>query len=183
MQITINAHATLEDIYEWLSPFAENMPLYFALEVYFPKFRLHPLGRWDQFIQKAEKLKANELWIDLVPIPAMRGKVDLKYKNRECFSINLPEYRKTGLREAWFGTVATKEKQLKVWRAIIRAVRKHTTRGMWIWNDIHSTKAFSDRSGFSARVAAQHAQGLELLPFAGGNRMFIEEPDSASASR
>jgi hypothetical protein len=54
---------------------------------------------------------------------------------------------------------------------------------MWIWNDIHSTKAFSDRSGFSARVAAQHAQGLELLPFAGGNRMFIEEPDSASASR
>jgi hypothetical protein len=179
MQITINAHATLEDIYEWLTPFTEKMSLYFALEVYFPKFRLHPVVRWSEFVQKAQKLKANALWIDLVPIPAMRGKIDLKYKNRERFSINLPEYRKTGLREAWFGTVATKSQQLKVWRAIIRAIRKHTTRGMWIWNDIHETKAFSNRHGFSARVAAQHAQGLELLPFAGGNRLFIEEPGSA----
>jgi hypothetical protein len=182
MQITINAHAKLEDIYEWLTPFTEKMPLYFALEVYFPKFRLHPLARWSDFVQKTQKLKANELWIDLVPIPAMRGTIDLKYNNRERFSINLPELRKTGLREANFGTVATKEKHLKVWRAIIRAIRKQTTRGMWIWNDIHHKKAFSKRHGFSARVAEQHAQGLELLPFAGGNRLFIAEPDSASGS-
>jgi len=182
MQITINAHVTLEDIYEWLAPFADKMSLYFALEVYFPKFRLHPLAHWNQFVQRAQKLKANELWIDLVPIPAMRGQIDLKYKNRERFSIDLPEYRKSGLREVNFGTVATKEKQLKVWRAIIRAVCKNTSRGMWIWNDIHNTKAFSNRHGYSPRVAAQHAQGLELLPFAGGNRLFIAEPDSASAS-
>ena len=84
------------------------------------------------------------------------------------------------MREASFGTVATKDKHLKVWRAIVRAVRKNTTRGLWIWNDIHQTKAFSDRHGYSASVAAKHAQGLELLPFAGGNRLFIKEPVSAS---
>ncbi len=158
------------------------MPLYFALEVYFPKFRLQPFARWSQFVETAEKLKANELWIDLVPIPAMRGEEDTRYKNRERFSIHLPEYRKTGLREAWFGTVATKPKQLKVWRAIIRAVRQHTVRGMWIWNDIHKTKAFSNRHGYSPRVAVRHAHGLELLPFAGGHRLFIAEPDSVQGS-
>src|SRR6187549_1165120 len=110
MQITINALATLDDIYEWIVPFEEKMPLFFALEVYFPKFRLVALKRWRQFVQNAEALKANELWIDIVPIPAMRGKVDLKYKNRERFSINLPNLIKSGLREASFGTLATKQK-------------------------------------------------------------------------
>lgn len=182
MQITIKAHATLEDIYEWLLPIVAKTQLHFALEVYFPKFQLHPFKRWSDFIQKAQKLKANELWIDLVPIPAMRGKIDLKYKNRERFSINLPDYRKSGLREAWFGTVATKQKQLKVWRSIIRTVRKNTIRGMWIWNEIAETKTFSNGHGYSARVAAQHAQGLSLLPFAGGTWLFIEEPEFGSAS-
>jgi hypothetical protein len=181
MQITINAHATPEDIYEWVAPFAEKMPLYFALEVYFPRFLLQPFAHWSQFLPRAEKLKANELWMDLVPIPAMRGKIDLRYQNRERFSISLPQHGKTGLREAWFATMATKLQQLKVWRAIIRAVRKNTTRGMWIWNDIHQTKAFSKRHGFSARVAARHAHGLELLPFGGSTRLFIEEPVSAPA--
>lgn len=179
MQITINAHATLEDIFEWLTPFAETMPLYFAMEVYFPKFRLHPLKRWSEFISKVEKLKARELWIDLVPIPAMRDRVELKYNNKERFFIHLPEYKQNYLREAWFGTVATKAKQLTIWRAIIRAVRKHTTRGMWIRNDIIHTKAFSKRHGYSSRVGTLHDQGLELLPFAGDNRLCIAEPDSA----
>ena len=182
MQITINALATLDDIYEWIVPFEEKMPLFFALEVYSPKFRLVALKRWRQFVQNAKALKANELWIDIVPIPGMRGKVDLKYKNRERFSINLPNLTKGGLREASFGTVATKQKQLKVWRAIIRAIRKHTTGGMWTWNDMHNTKAFSKHHRYSARVAAQHAQGLNLLPFAGGVELFIAEPVISTSS-
>ena len=112
----------------------------------------------------------------------MRGKINLKYKNRERFSIDLPNYTKHGLREAWFNTVAMKPKQLKVWRAIIRAVRKHTTGGMWIWNDMMKRKAFSNRHRYSPGIAAQHAQGLVLLPYGGDNQLFVAEPNSGSPS-
>jgi hypothetical protein len=183
MQITINAHATLEDIYEWLTPFVDKASLHVALEVYFPKFRLHPFTRWSQFLHKAQRLQANQLWLDLVPIPPMRSKVDPQYQNRERFSIYLPVYRNNGLQEAWFTTVATKPQQLKVWRAIIRAVRKQTTRGLWIWNDLHQTKTFSKQHGYSPRVAVLHTQGLELLPLGGSNRLFMTEPDTDSVSR
>lgn len=176
MQITIDAFATLEDIGEWLTPFTKKLPLYFALEIYFPKFRLAPLARWEHFVQTSEQLKANELWIDLVKIPSMRGKIDPKYENRERFFINLPERTRSGLREGSFGTVATKEKHLKVWRSIIRAVRRNTTGGMWIWNDMMKTKYFSDRHRYSAKIAELHANGLRLRPFAGGNEVFINEP-------
>jgi hypothetical protein len=177
MQITINAFATLEEIAEWLTPFTKKTPLYFVLEVYFPKKRFIPISRWEQFVDKARTLKANELWIDLVPIPTSRGKLDPKYKNRERFSINLPEMTKSGFREGWFGTVATKEKHLKVWRSIIRAIRKNTTGGMWIWNDVMKTKGFWDRSRYSPKIAELHAKGLRLRPFAGGNEVFISEPN------
>lgn len=176
MQITIAAFATIDDIRDWITPFAEKTPLYFALVVYFP-YRVIPLTHWDHFVKKTSALRANELWIDLVPIPASRrGKIDPKYKNRERFIVNLPEFRKIGLCEANFGTVATKEKHLKVWRAIIRAVRKRTIGGMWIWNNIHRTKGFSNRQRYSPNVAALHAKGLNLMPFAGGNDVFIDEP-------
>src|SRR5262249_37290507 len=150
---------------------------YFALEVYFPKFRLVPLKRWDQFVRKAQELGANELWIDLVPIPAMRGKINLTYKNQQRFSIHLPKNTPHGLRESWFGTVATKEQQRRVWRAIIRAVRKYTTGGMWIWSAERQVKGFSNRHRYSPAIAEQHARGLILLPFAGGNQLLIREPD------
>jgi hypothetical protein len=177
MQITINAFATLEEIADWFAPFAEKQALHFALEVYFAKRQMVPLARWDQFVDKARAVNANELWIDLVPISVLRGKIDPKYKNRERFSISLPELTKSGLREGWFGTVATKEKHLKVWRSLIRVIRKNTTGGMWIWNDMMKTKGFWNRSRYSPKIAELHAQGLRLRPFAGGNEVFIQEPD------
>jgi len=108
----------------------------------------------------------------------MRGKLDPNYKNRERFIINLPEMTKSGLREGSFGTVATKEKHLKVWRSIIRAIRKNSTGGMWIWNDVMKTKGFWDRSRYSPRVAELHGKGLRLRPFAGDNEVFIHEPNA-----
>ncbi len=176
MQITIKAFATLEEIAEWLTPFAEKMPLYFVLEVYFPKEKFIPLLRWEQFVEKANETGANELWFDIVPIPTNRGNLDPKYKNRERFFIQLPTLTKSGLREGCFGTVAVKERHLKVWRSIIRAIRKNTTGGMWIWNDLTKTKGRSDRSRFSPKIAKLHAKGLMLRPFAGDNDIFIHEP-------
>ncbi len=195
MQITINAFATLDDIAEWLTPFAEKSPLHFVLVVHFPKRfvplarwhfvlvvhfpkRFVPLARWEQFVAKARATKATELWLDLVPIPTARGKLDPKYNNRERFIVHLPEITESGLREGNFGTVATKEKHLITWRSIVRAVRKNTTGGMWIWNGLHKTKGFSDRSRYSPRIAELHAQGLRLRPFVGDNDVFVREPTS-----
>jgi hypothetical protein len=112
MQITINSFATLEEIADWLAPFAAKMSLYLVLYIYFPKPRFVPI-KFDQLVGKARSLRANELWIDLVAIPTKRGKLDTKYKNRERFIINLPQITKSGLREGSLGTVATKEKHLK----------------------------------------------------------------------
>lgn len=176
MQITINAFATLQEIEDWLTPFAAKIPLYLVLYTYFPKDRFVPI-MLEQFVEKTRTLRANELWIDLVPITTMRGKLDPKYKNQERFIIDLPAMTKSGLREGNFGTVATKEKQLKVWRSIIRAIRKHSTGGMWSWNDVIKTKYFCDRSRYSPKIAESHAQGLRLRPFAGDNEVFIQEPN------
>jgi hypothetical protein len=180
MQITINAFATLEEIGEWLTPYAEKMSLHFVLEVYFPKTRFVPLPRWDQFVEIARETKADELWFDLAPIPTTRGKLDPKYKNRERFFIALPAMTRSGsgLCQGNFGTVATDEKHLKAWRSVIRAIRKKTSGGMWVWNDVVNAKHFSDRSRYSPGVAQLHAQGLRLFAFPGGNELFVWEPNA-----
>lgn len=176
MQITINAFASLEEIAAWIAPFAEKMPLHFVFVLYFPK-RYVPLARWEQFVEQARATGAREVWFDLVPILTDGKELDPKYKNQERFFIHLPEMTKSGLREAWFGTLATREKHLKVWRSIIRAIRKNTTGGMWIWNDVMKTKGFWDRSRYSPEIAELHANGVRLCPFAGGNEVFIREPN------
>jgi hypothetical protein len=177
MQITINAFATLEEIADWVTPFAAKMQLYLVLYIYFPKPRFIPV-KLDELVGKARMLKANEVWIDLVPITTLREKLDPGYKNRERFIIQLPAMTRSGLREGNFGTLATKEKHLKVWRSIIRVIRKNTTGGMWVWNDVMKTKGFWNRSQYSPKVAELHAKGLRLRPFAGDNELFIQEPNA-----
>lgn len=176
MQISISAFATLEDIAAWLAPFAEKIPLHFALEVYFPENKVIPLAHWNQFVEISRRLSANELWIDLAPIPSARGDIDSSRRRSHRFFVNLPEWTKKGLREGDFWTLATKESHLKIWRSLIRVVRKNTTGGVWVQNAVTKRSGCWNRSRYSADVAERHANGLRLFPFAGGNEMFINKP-------
>jgi hypothetical protein len=180
MQIKVSVFATRDEIHDWLAYQAGRFVLHFALVRYWPEFKVVPLADWQQFKEQNQAIW--EVWIDLQPVRHnCKGQLSCCSKNQDRLALHLPEMRPEGLRAGNLGTVSEDEGHLKVWRSIIRYFRKQTTAGMWVMNPSSGARGLSKNIRYSPGIAELHRQGLKLLPFAGDNRVFIEEPVSTAA--
>jgi hypothetical protein len=178
LQITVSVFATRDEIRDWLAYQAGRFDLHFALVRYWPEFEVVPLAAWSEFDLHKNAEQWREVWIDLRAVHHQcKGQMDCCSQNKDRLALDLPEMRPAGLREGDLGTLSEDETHLRVWRAIIRYFRKQTTAGMWVLNPSSRAQGFYQNIRYSSGVAELHRQGLQLLPFAGGNRVFIKEPD------
>lgn len=179
MQITVSVLAVRDEIRGWLAYQAGRFDLHFALVRYWPTFEVMPLAEWGEYDQYKDAEQWREVWLDLRPIRHnCKGQMECCSQNQDRLALQLPEVRPEGLREGNLGTVSQDEAHLRVWRAVIRYFRKQTTAGVWVLNPSSGARGFYKNIRYSAGVAEQHRQGLHLLPFAGGNRVYIAEPDA-----
>jgi hypothetical protein len=179
LQITVSVLATRDEIRDWLAYQAGRFDLHFALVRYWPQFAVVPLAEWGEFDQHKDAEAWREVWIDLRPVrDQCEGQKDCCSQNQDRLALQLPEIRPEGLREGNLGTLSEDEAHLRVWRAIIRYFRTQTATGVWVFNPSSGARGFYKNIRYSAGVAEQHRQGLQLLPFAGDNRVFIAEPNA-----
>jgi hypothetical protein len=176
--------ATRDEIRDWLAYQAGRFDLHFALVRYRPEFEVVPLAAWGEFDQHKDAEHWREVWIDLRAVRhRCKGQMNCCSQNKDRLALQLPEMRPEGLREGDLGTLSEDEAHLRVWRAVIRYFRKQTTAGMWVLNPATRARGFYKNIRYSSGIAELHRQGLQLLPFAGGNRVFIEEPDTEPGAR
>jgi hypothetical protein len=176
MQTTVSVFATRDEIQTWLACQAERFDLHFALVRHWPEFSVIPLMDWQHFKEQEQAVQAREVWIDLRPVRHQcKGQLDCCDKNHDRLALQLPQLGPEGLREGSLGTLAADEVHLRVWRSIIRYFRGHTTAGVWVVNPASNARVFYNRIRYSPGIAALHRNGLQLLPFAGRSRGFIEE--------
>lgn len=179
MQATVSVFATRDEIRDWLASQAGRFDLHFALVRYRPEFEVVPLAAWGEFDQFKAAEQWREVWIDLRAVRhRCKGQMDCCSQNKDRLALQWPEMRPEGLREGVLGTLSEDEVHLRVWRAVIRYFRKQTTAGMWVLNPSSRARGFYKNIRYSSGIAELHRQGLQLLPFAGSNRVFIEEPDT-----
>lgn len=179
MQITVSVLATRDEIRDWLAYQARRFDLHFALVQYWPEFAVVPLAGWEEFDQHKGAESWREVWIDMQPVRQhCKGQMDCCSQNQDRLALQLPEMRPEGLRQGNLGTLSEDETHLRVWRAVIRYFRKQTTAGVWVLNPSSRARGFYKNIRYSAGVAELHRQGLQLLPFAGGNRVYIAEPEA-----
>jgi hypothetical protein len=187
LQITVSVFATRDELRDWLAYQAGRFDLHFALVRYRPQFEVVPLAAWSAFDQHKGDEQWQEVWADLRPVRhRCKGQIDCCSQNPDRLALQLPDMRPEGLREGSLGTVSEDAPHLRAWRAVIRYFRKQTTAGMWVHNPSSGARGFYKHLRYSAGIAELHRQGLQLLPFAGGNRVLIEEPGAeqvASADR
>jgi hypothetical protein len=177
LQITVSVFATRDEIRDWLAYQAGRFELHFALVRYWPEFKVVPLAPWSEFDQHKDAEQWREVWIDLRPVRHLcKGQLDCCSRNRDRLALQLPETRPEGLRGGTLGTVSEDEAHLRAWRAVIRYFRKQTTAGMWVLDPSSRARGFYKHLRYSAGIAELHRRGLRLLPFAGDNRVFVEEP-------
>jgi len=177
LQITVSVLATREEIRDWLTYQAGRFDLYFALVRYWPGFEVLPLATWSEFDQHKDAEHWREVWIDLRPVRhPCKGQLDCCSKNPDRLELQLPDRRPEGLREGRLGTLSEDAAHLRVWRAVIRYFHKQSIAGVWVVNASSGARGFSNKIRYSPGVAELHRQGLQLLPFAGDNRLCIEEP-------
>jgi len=183
LQITVSVLATRDEIRDWLAYQAGRFDLHFALVQYWPEFKVVPLAAWSEFDQHKDAEQWREVWIDLRPVRhRCKGQLDCCSQNPDRLALQLPDRRPEGLREGRLGTLSEDEAHLRVWRAVIRYFRKQTTAGVWVVNESSGARGLYKNIRYSPGIAELHREGLSLLPFAGGNRLFIEEQAEPSAA-
>ncbi len=181
MQISVSLLATRDEIGAWLAYQAVRFDLYFALVHYQPEFELVPLTEWTEHDRHKDHEGWREIWVGLGSFNTRyRSHLDCVDKHPNRLVVQLPEQRPLGLREGSLATLSQDEEHLRVWRSIIRYFRKQTTAGAWVVNPAFGTKGYYKNIRYSPGIAALHRAGLHLLPFAGGNQVFIDEPDVAT---
>ncbi len=177
MQITVSVLATRDEIRDWIAYQAGRFDLHFALVRYWPEFEVVPLAAWSEFDKQKDAEQWREVWIDLRLVRhKCKGQLDCCSQNRDRLALQLPDRRPEGLREGRLGTLSEDEAHLRVWRAVIRYFRKQTSAGVRVVNESSEARGLYKNIRYSPGIAELHRQGLQLLPFAGGNRLFIEEP-------
>jgi hypothetical protein len=183
LQITLSVLATRDEIRDWIAYQAGRFDLHFALVQYWPAFEVVPLAAWSEYDQHKDAEQWREVWIDLRPVRhECKGQLDGCSQNPDRLALQLPDRRPKGLRAGMLGTLSEDAAHLRVWRAVIRYFRKQTRAGVWVVNESSGARGLYKNIRYSPGVAELHRQGLQLLPFAGDNRLLIEEPAEPSAA-
>jgi hypothetical protein len=186
MQITMSFFATHGEVIDWMTHLTDRFNLHFALVKYWPKWQALAMKSWSDIA--TQDVKPNEVWIGLDAL-ATEGSTQMESVRQKPnrLSIHLPEIRPEGLREGMMGTLSEQPTHQKIWKAIMRHFKKNMKSGMWVCNPTNvnwtkspvaclRTKKFYKNHWYSPMIADLNRQGLSLLPFAGRNIMFVDEP-------
>lgn len=177
MQITVTLFITKNEIFDWMSIQAKKHDLYFAIVKYWPNFEVIPLQNWEQFKEQDQIHNPREIWIDIKPVKYdCHDQKDCCEKNPNRLSFQLPEMKENGLCEGILGTVTEDQIRLKKWKSVLRFFRNKTKPGMWVFNPHNKAKGFYKQLRYSAEIEELHQKGLQLLPIAGWNIVYINEP-------
>ncbi len=175
MQISI--FITKNEIFNLIKREADKRKLYFAIVKYRPEFQVIPLENWEQFMEQDQIHKPRELWIDINPVKYdCHAQGDCCGKNPNRLSFQLPQMKENGLCEGVLSTMTEDEIRLKIWKSVLRFFRSKTTAGMWVLNPHSKAKSFYKHLRYSKAIDELHQKGLQLLPVAGWNLIFINKP-------
>ncbi|WP_027360580.1 hypothetical protein [Desulforegula conservatrix] len=177
MQITVTLFITKNEIFNLLKKQTDKHDLYFAIVKYWPNFEVIHLHSWEQFLEQDQIHNPRELWIDIKPIEVnCNGQRDCCDKNTNRLSFQFPHMKENGLCEGMLGTMCEDEVILKKWKSVLRFFQSKTTAGMWMQNPHNNAKGFYKHLRYSPEIKKLHENGLNLLPIAGWNMVYINEP-------
>jgi hypothetical protein len=167
-------HAAPAEIRDWLAPIQQRFGLSIVAVKWNAKdrYRAHD---WEQFAQGTAFPKVDFLRVDTSPIPLGNPPgLDARLDGRRAMTIYLPKKTRTGIRGGMIDDSAGDSKRIKIWAAIVRKVRKETSRGAWVvcGDDAY----FDDMQHLSPAIAELNRSGQKLTPFAGSGQLFIDKP-------
>ena len=96
-------------------------------------------------------------------------------KNPNYLSIHLGKLTNEGLIQSSVGGITDNLEYAKIWRKIIKNIRKNTSTGLWIVNPNINVKEFDKNARFSNGAYDLAKEGVKLLQIAGWNYYVVGE--------
>lgn len=110
------------------------------------------------------------------PDLAVTSPFEFVSKNQRALVIDVGTLQEGKLRESAIYAKTGEEGDIKMWRDLVADLRKRTHAGLWGLNSSTGAKHFYKQNRYTAAVAREAEHGLQLVPLAGSNRFFVEEP-------
>lgn len=178
---TIRFFATPEELHGFIEQWREKFHLCIGLVEYHSIRRVRPLGNGETLAAVWNPLHGlgtefRELWLSTGPLDISgTNDSEVRDKNRNVLSLDLPEQESGLLTEASLGTVTTDEAHLKQWKKIVSDVKKATDPGMWISDRAARNKSFYKVARYTKGASSLAQNGWGLRSFEGFDAS-VDEP-------
>jgi hypothetical protein len=178
MKNTILFHSTPEELQEWLRRWIVQFGFHVVGENFFPLKRILISSNPDlEGSADCDFRSYNELVLGLDLERLSTFAANLKsFDYPPGIRVMFPRMTSEGLKSGSLDLIQKEPLNRDIWKALVADVKKHTTAGMWVYIKFNGRKVFDKDLRYTPGIVDLTRQGVQLLPFAGGNPVTIDDP-------
>jgi hypothetical protein len=178
MKNTILFHSTPDELQEWVKRWVVRFGFLVVGKGFSPQRRVLVLCDSDESSCTSTDFRQfNELILGLDHEKLAAFATNLKSSDYPPgIRVMFPEMTSEGLRSGSLDLIQKQPMNLDIWKALVADVKKHTTAGMWVYIKFNGRKVFDKDLRYTPGIVDLTRQGVQLLPFAGGNLVTVDEP-------
>lgn len=172
-------HALPEELFYLVTTWVKEFDFRIVEMQLFPEFRvaeLHSIANLEGSVIKQEETYSICLGL-LPPDLSIDSRLGFFEKNPDYLVLNIGRLTKEGLRESFLSGMTNDQNLIKIWRKLVRHLRKETFTGLWATTPDASAKGFYKNARFTKGARELANNGTKLLSSGLWVYYVIDEPN------
>lgn len=177
VKVNIIFHALPTEIITFAGEWADRHNLYMTAIDFFP-FRVHVLRTAIELQGHVESagMPRRICLSTRQPDATASSPLDFMNRNSSSLVLDIGKYADRTLVESVLSAKTERKEELRIWRLLASDLKSRTTAGLWGLNPTTGAKHYYRDHRYTSTVARETGHGLQLVPVAGWNLLFIDEP-------
>lgn len=171
-------HATKDELINIIDKCIYKYNLYIVCIKIFPEFECE-MVRKEEFKEKFNSTK-NIKFISLYnyePNVSVKEYNDFLDTNKDGLLCYVGEQKIDSLKESYISTITDDVYTLKIWKSIIRSIKRSMIKGAWVANPYNSARKYHKDINYTVGAKKLFEEGVKILPVAGWNFYILEKID------
>lgn len=181
-KISLQFHATKEELLNWTSDWALEHGLGVAVEQFFPEARWRAVkGDLSLAIEELGG-GCDRIWLFTGPVE-IGQEAGVVSDEQECMTLTPGRLSSEGLRESALGANSEDKSVLSSWRKILKSAKLAMLEGAWVVNPVSGARVRAKAHYFTKGALELSQAGTRMLASAGWNEFELDAEAAGTIDR
>lgn len=168
MKISLQFHATREEVVAMVAAWAADLDLYVAVERLFPTYQLKPMGRGAAVDLSPVRDDVDRISLCCYPFdPDVTTSLEFLRRNPHVLVVSIGQRQGDSLRESVIGAMTDDTLSVEKWKKLRLRAKKSMNQGALARNPVTGTSGEAKGRYFTDGARKLADQGVKMFPEAG----------------